>query len=135
MRVWLALALEAGFSFGVPGSDAVAVVGGGGLGEFEDECAFVVEADVVEADRVFGDYFMIDTEAGDVQHLGSVEAVGFEFEGVFNMRIARAKADRSCRGFVQHETISRALDHFPRHAAQLDIAPSVHRRLRHHPSP
>ena len=85
VRAWLAVAFEGDFSFGVVRTDAVAVVGGCGSVEFEDERAFVVEADVVEADRVFGDYFMIDPETGDVQHLGSVEAVGFEFEGVFDM--------------------------------------------------
>lgn len=85
IRAGLAVAFAADFSFVVIGSDAAAVVGGGGSGEFEDERAFAVEADVLEADRVFGDDFVIDTETGDVQHLCSVEAVGFEGKGVFDM--------------------------------------------------
>ena len=123
------------FSFVMERSDAAAVEGRGGLGEFEDERAFVVEADVAEADRVLGDDLVIDAETGNINAVGSVLAVGFEFEGVPDMRSARTQADSSRCGLVQHKTITGLLKQFPRYAAQLDIAPPVHRRLRHTPPP
>lgn len=79
------MAFEADFSFGVIRTDAAAVEGWGGSGEFEDERAFTIKANVLESDRVFGDDLVIDAETGDVDDLSSVSAFRFEGEGIFDV--------------------------------------------------